>query len=101
MDETVAVQSATIRSSMRVSLPDAVVIASGMLAGCEAIVSNDARWKQRGASLFPQCRWIYLSDYSDVAGRRVASGRPEPGVPSCRGDRLGSVRGRRRSIVCR
>ena len=63
MDATVAVQAATIRSSMRLSLPDAMVVAAGLLAGCEAIVSNDARWKQRGASLFPQFRWIYLSDY--------------------------------------
>jgi len=58
-----AVQAATIRSSMRLLLPDAMVIAAGLLAGCEAIVSNDARWKQRGAGLFPQFRWIYLSDY--------------------------------------
>jgi hypothetical protein len=63
MDAVVAVQAATLRASMRLSLPDAVVIGSGMLAGCEAIVSNDVRWKQRGASLFPQFRWIYLSDY--------------------------------------
>jgi predicted nucleic acid-binding protein len=63
MDATVAVQAATIRASMRLSLPDAMVVAAGLLAGCEAIVSNDARWKQRGAGLFPQFRWIYLSDY--------------------------------------
>lgn len=63
MDATVAVQAATIRSSMRLLLPDAMVVAAGLLAGCEAIVSNDARWKQRGAGLFPQFRWIYLSDY--------------------------------------
>ena len=63
MDATVAVQGATSRSSMRLPLPDAMVVAAGMLAGCEAIVSNDARWKQRGASLFPQFCWIYLSDH--------------------------------------
>ena len=63
MDTTVAVQAATLRASMGLALPDAVVIASGLLAGCEAIVSNDARWKQRGNGLFPQFRWIYLGDY--------------------------------------
>ena len=63
MDATVAVQAASLRASMRLSLPDAVVVASGMLAGCQALVSNDVRWKQRGASLFPQFRWIHLSDY--------------------------------------
>lgn len=63
MDAVVAVEAATLRASMRLSLPDAVVIASGLLSGCEAIISNDANWKQRGASLFPRFRWIYLSDY--------------------------------------
>lgn len=62
-DTVVAVQAATLRASMRLALPDAVIVASGLLAGCEAIVSNDARWKQRGAALFPQFRWIYLGDY--------------------------------------
>jgi hypothetical protein len=63
MDTVVAVQAATVRASMRVALPDAVAIASGLLTDCEAIVSNDAQWKQRGASLFPRFRWIYLGDY--------------------------------------
>jgi predicted nucleic acid-binding protein len=63
MDAVVAVQAATIRSSMRLALPDAMVVAAGQLAGCEAIVSNDARWKQRGTSLLPQFKWIYLGDY--------------------------------------
>jgi predicted nucleic acid-binding protein len=63
MDMVVAVQAASLRASMRLALPDAVIVASGLLAGCEAIVTNDARWKQRGAPLFPQFRWIYLGDY--------------------------------------
>lgn len=64
MDMIVAVQAATLRASMGLALPDAVVIASGLLAGCDAIVSNDARWKQRGAAQFPQFRWVYLGDYA-------------------------------------
>lgn len=63
MDLTVAVQAATLRASMGIPLPDAVIIASGLLAGCELIVTNDERWKNRGASLFRQFRWVYLQDY--------------------------------------
>ncbi|MBI3973648.1 MAG: PIN domain-containing protein, partial [Chloroflexi bacterium] len=63
MDMTVAVQAATLRATLNIPLPDAVVIASGLLAGCEAIVTNDARWKRRGEALFRQFRWLYLEDY--------------------------------------
>ena len=63
MDVTVAVQAATLRATMGIALPDAVVVASGLLAGCEAIVTNDERWKRRGESLFRQFRWLYLEDY--------------------------------------
>ena len=63
MDMVVAVQAATLRATMSLPLPDAVVIASGLLAGCEAIVTNDRRWKHRGETLFRQFRWLYLEDY--------------------------------------
>ena len=62
-DLGVAVQTATLVATMRLRAVDAAIIASGMLAGCEAIVTNDERWKRRGEPLFPQFRWIYLSDY--------------------------------------
>jgi predicted nucleic acid-binding protein len=63
VDMTVAAQAATLRATMGIALPDAVVIASGLLAGCEAIVTNDERWKRRGETLFRQFRWLYLEDY--------------------------------------
>jgi predicted nucleic acid-binding protein len=63
MDLVVAVQAATLRATTGLPLPDAVVIASGLLAGCEAIVTNDSRWKRRGEALFRQFRWLYLEDY--------------------------------------
>jgi predicted nucleic acid-binding protein len=62
-DMMVAIQAATLRATMRLPFADAAVIAAGMLAGCEAIVTNDERWKRRGEPLFPQFRWIYLDDY--------------------------------------
>jgi predicted nucleic acid-binding protein len=63
LDMVVAVQTATLRATMNLRIVDAGVIATGMLAGCEAIVTNDERWKRRGEPLFPQFRWIYLDDY--------------------------------------
>jgi predicted nucleic acid-binding protein len=62
-DLTVAVQAATLRAATGLPLPDAFTIASGLLAGCQAIVTNDERWKRRCEPLFRQFRWIYLGDY--------------------------------------
>jgi predicted nucleic acid-binding protein len=63
LDLVAATQAATVRATTGLSLPDAVVVATGLLAGCEAIVTNDARWKQRGESLNQEFRWIYLEPY--------------------------------------
>jgi predicted nucleic acid-binding protein len=63
MDLLVALQTANIRASSGLRLPDAIVIASGLLAGCEAIVTNDAGWRRRLEPLFREFRWIYLADY--------------------------------------
>ncbi len=62
-DLTVAVQAATVRAATGLPLPDAFTIASGLLAGCEAIVTNDDRWKRRCEPLFRQFHWVYLGDY--------------------------------------
>jgi len=63
VDLGVASQAATLRSVSRARLGDALIVASGLLAGCEVLLSNDARWKQRLEPLFPQFRWLYLGDY--------------------------------------
>lgn len=63
MDLTVATQSATIRAVTNLRLPDAVVVASALLAGCEAIITNDRTWKQRLEPRFHEFRWIYLGDF--------------------------------------
>lgn len=68
VDLSVAVQAASIRATTGIRLPDALVIASGLLAGCEAIVSNDEQWQRRLAPLFREFRWIQLSDYLDMSG---------------------------------
>lgn len=63
MDMIVAVQAASLRAASSISLPDAMVIASGLLAGCEAIVTNDGRWR-RFAATFPRFRWVFLAEHS-------------------------------------
>ena len=63
VDLSVAIQAATLRAAARLPTPDALIIASGMLAGCEALLTNDARWKQRLEPLFPRFQWPYLGDY--------------------------------------
>jgi predicted nucleic acid-binding protein len=63
LDMTVAVQAATLRATTGIRLPDAISLASGLLAGCEAIVTNDEQWLRKLAPLFRQFRWIYLGNY--------------------------------------
>ena len=67
LDLTVAVHAATVRSATGVALPDAIVIAAGMLAGCEAVVSNDREWSKKVAPFFRQFQWLCLSDFLDQA----------------------------------
>ncbi len=64
MDLVVATQAATIRAISSIRMPDAIIIASGILAGCEVIVSNDEQWKRKMAPLFRQFKWLYLGDFS-------------------------------------
>ncbi|MBI2939567.1 MAG: PIN domain-containing protein [Chloroflexi bacterium] len=63
MDLQVATSAATLRAMQNVSVPDAVIVASGLLTGCEAIVSNDEEWRRRLQPLFPQFKWVYLADH--------------------------------------
>ena len=63
VDLAVAMQAATLRAMTNIRLPDALIVASGLMAGCEAIVSNDAQWRRRFEPLFPQFQWLYLGDY--------------------------------------
>jgi hypothetical protein len=44
----------------RLALPDALLVGTALLSGCEAIITNDERWSRRLAPLFPRFRWIYL-----------------------------------------
>ena len=57
----IVLQTANIHAFARLQLPDAILIGSALLAGCEAVVSNDREWHRRLQVHFPRFRWIYLS----------------------------------------
>lgn len=63
MDLDVALQAANLRAIKGLKTADAVIIASGLLAGCEAVVANDRTWTRRLESLFREIRWIYRADH--------------------------------------
>lgn len=66
VDLDVAGTAATLRAIKNIKAPDALIIASGLLAGCQAIVTNDESWKTKLAPLFREFRWIYLADVTFV-----------------------------------
>ncbi len=64
VDLAIATQAATLRAISGVRMPDAMIVATGLLSGCEAIVSNDEQWKRRMEPLFRQFRWVYLGAFA-------------------------------------
>ena len=61
VDLDVALQTANIRALTRLPLPDAILSATAILSGCEAVVTNDRDWHRRLSGHFPQFRWLYLA----------------------------------------
>lgn len=61
-DFEIAQQAATVRALSRLAMPDALLIGTALMSGCEAMVTNDARWSRRLVPLFGQFSWIYLGD---------------------------------------
>ena len=68
VDLDVALQAANVRALSRLPLPDALLVSSALLAGCEAIVTNDQSWSRRLAVHFPRFRWLYLARYTSAPG---------------------------------
>jgi predicted nucleic acid-binding protein len=60
VDFQIAQQAANVRALTRLPTPDALIIGTALLAGCEAIVTNDERWARRLGPLYPQFTWVYL-----------------------------------------
>jgi predicted nucleic acid-binding protein len=73
VDLDVATQAATLRAIKGLRTPDALIVASGLLAGCDVIVTNDEEWKQKMEPLFREFRWVYLSDYLEPSSRQQGS----------------------------
>jgi predicted nucleic acid-binding protein len=63
VDLDVASHAASLRAIKNLKTPDALIVASGILAGCQAIVTNDADWKKKLEPLFREFRWIYLGEH--------------------------------------
>lgn len=47
-------------SSARRIRADALIVATGLVAGCQAIVSNDDVWQRRLAQQYPLINFLYL-----------------------------------------
>ena len=60
MDFNVALQAANLRAAHNLKVPDAIIVASGLLAGCEAIVTGDEAWGRGLQPLFSKFKWVYL-----------------------------------------
>jgi predicted nucleic acid-binding protein len=60
VDFEVAHQAANIRALTRLPLPDALIVGTAIMSGCQVIITNDDRWSRRLGPLFPQFTWIYL-----------------------------------------
>lgn len=63
VDLGVAIQAATLRAITAVKSPDALIVASGLLANCEAIIFNDETWGKSIQPHFRQFKWLYLKTY--------------------------------------
>jgi predicted nucleic acid-binding protein len=63
VDAEVAKKAAEVRSKEKISPADALVVASGLVASCDAIISNDDRWKKRLAAHYPVVQFIYLDAF--------------------------------------
>jgi predicted nucleic acid-binding protein len=42
-------------------MPDAILVATALLSGCEAIITNDRAWHRRLSEHFPRFQWVYLN----------------------------------------
>lgn len=60
-DLDVALETASVRAVSRLAMPDAILVATALLSGCEAVITNDREWHRRLSGLFPRFQWVYLS----------------------------------------
>lgn len=63
VDLEVATTAATVRAQTRLRTPDALIVASALVRGAEAIVTNDGSWRERLAGFYPGLRWVGLYEH--------------------------------------
>lgn len=51
VDQKIADQAATLRALHGFKLPDAIHIATGMIAGCSHYITGDAKWSKSGLNV--------------------------------------------------
>jgi predicted nucleic acid-binding protein len=67
IDLPVAQEAAGIRATYGLPAPDALVVATGIVAQVGALVTNDERWKKRLRPLGGRLRVLYLEDFRQAA----------------------------------
>ncbi|MCI0440407.1 MAG: PIN domain-containing protein, partial [Chloroflexi bacterium] len=59
VDRTIATRSAYVRAQTRLSLSDAIIVATALEDRCDALIGNDAAMRGRT----PGLPYLYLGDY--------------------------------------
>jgi predicted nucleic acid-binding protein len=59
LDRVVARRAALVRAESRLQLPDAIIVATALEEGCDAMVGNNASMAQRGMGI----PYLYLGNY--------------------------------------
>jgi hypothetical protein len=63
VDLLVAAEAARMRAESSLRLPDALVLATGVMSSVDCLVTNDRRMAAATAALIPEMRICLLSDY--------------------------------------
>jgi len=63
VDLVVAQEAASLRATHRFSTPDALIVASGLVAQVGHLVTNDQAWRTRLQPISRRIRVCYLSDH--------------------------------------
>jgi predicted nucleic acid-binding protein len=63
IDLPVAQEAASLRAAFNLATPDALVVATGIVAQVSRLVTNDVRWRKRLELIGSRIRVLCLSDY--------------------------------------
>jgi predicted nucleic acid-binding protein len=66
VDFLVAAEAARMRGLMRLELPDAIVLATGVLTSCQVLVTNDRRMAAAARQAVPELKVVLLSEVAAV-----------------------------------